>query len=447
MRVRFILKKQQSQSNRSLTAGICTLGCKVNQYESQAMSEALADLGVTVIDFDGICDIYAINTCTVTAESDRKAKQMIRRAVRKNPDALVIVTGCFAQAFPEKAAAIEGVDIVCGNKRKLAAISAAAEFIAGGFKPTSPILLVDDLKDSEFEPMTIHHSERTRAYIKIEDGCEGKCAYCIIPSVRGPIRSKPITDVISEAAGLVDAGYREIVLTGIETSAYSYGLPALMEALSALDHLERVRFGSLDPASMRADFADAALRAGNVMPSFHVSLQSGCDATLRRMRRRYNTKQVRENLAYIREIMPDVTFTADVICGFPGETEKDFEESCSFVRELGLLHTHVFTYSRRPGTEADKMPDQIPEDVKIDRAAKLIAIAEEQKQVVYRRYAERGEIMPVLVEGWSEKEHLSWGHTPNFMPVYFTSERDLRGKTVNVKLSKINEDKLYGVKS
>ncbi len=441
------MEKLQSQQKPILTAGICTLGCKVNQYESQAMSEALADLGVTIGDFDGACDICLINTCTVTAESDRKAGQMIRRAIRRNPDALIIVTGCFAQAFPEKAAAIEGVDIVCGNKRKLAAIGAAADFIAGGIKPSSPILLVDDLKDADFEPMTIHRSERTRAYIKIEDGCEGKCAYCIIPSVRGPIRSKPISDVVAEAAGLAASGYREIVLTGIETSAYSYGLPALMDALSTIKGLERIRFGSLDPASMRANFADAAVRAGNVMPSFHVSLQSGCDATLHRMRRRYNTSQVRENLAYIREIMPDVTFTADVICGFPGETDEDFEESCRFICEIGLLHTHVFTYSRRPGTEADSMPDQIPEEIKNARAAKLISIAEEQKQEILRRYAERGDTMPVLVEGRSENEQLLWGHTPNFMPVCFHSEQDLRAETVNVKLSKIKEDKLYGVKS
>lgn len=439
------MEKKQIPSRLHLTAGICTLGCKVNQYESQAMSEALADMGVTVGDFDDKCDICLINTCTVTAESDRKAGQMIRRAIRKNPDALIVVTGCFAQAFPDKAAAMKGVDIVCGNRSKLAAVRAAAEFIEKGIRPMSPILLVDDLKNADFEPMTIHSSERTRAYIKIEDGCNGKCAYCIIPSVRGSVRSKRIEDVIAEAEGLVASGYREIVLTGIETSAYGYGLPMLMEALSCLDGLERIRFGSLDPASMTADFAEAAAKAGNVMPSFHVSLQSGCDATLRRMRRRYNIQQVRENLAGIRDRMPEATFTADLICGFPGESEADFEESCRFVRELALLHTHVFTYSRRPGTEADRMHDQIAEEIKNARAARLMAIAQEQKQAIFASYAKRGEMMPVLVEGRNCADHLSWGHTPNFLPVCFNSERDLRGETVNVKLSKIKEDKIYGM--
>jgi len=440
------LEKWQERAQNNLRAGICTLGCKVNQYESEAIAEELERYGVGIGGFDGICDIYIINTCTVTGESDRKAGQMIRRAIRRNPDALVIVTGCFAQAFPDKAAAIKGVDIVCGNKKKLDAIALASDFIAGGRKPSQPIVLCQGLEGAEFEPMTIHNSERTRAYIKIEDGCECKCAYCIIPSVRGPIRSKPVEDVVAEAAGLVAVGYREIVLTGIETSAYSYGLPALMKALSALEGLERVRFGSLDPASMRRAFADAAVCAGNVMPSFHVSLQSGCDRTLHRMRRRYNVAQVRENLAYIRSVMPDVTFTADVICGFPGESDEDFDETCRFVSEMELLHTHVFTYSRRPGTEADAMPEQIPEHIKSARAAKLIALAEQQKQAIYRRYAQQNAVMTVLVEGWEEDSGLSWGHTPNFMPVYFISKEDLRGGNAKVKLTEVKEEKLYGVK-
>ncbi|MBQ7355062.1 MAG: tRNA (N(6)-L-threonylcarbamoyladenosine(37)-C(2))-methylthiotransferase MtaB, partial [Clostridia bacterium] len=326
---------------------IYTLGCKVNQYESQALAEELLRAGLRQVSFEEHADIYLINTCSVTAEGERKVRQIIRRANKKNPDGAIIVTGCYAQVDGDLLAVLPGVRFVCGNLRKMRAAEVALAIADGSFDGSA--VEVSSLEAAPFEKMTIHRSERTRAYLKIEDGCESKCAYCIIPRARGPIRSKPMAEVVEEARALVEAGYKEIVLTGIEISAYGKDLaeklPDLLCALDKLPGLERIRLGSLDPSLMTPAYTELLKGIRHLAPQFHLSLQSGCDRTLNAMRRRYNTAMVRRNVEAIRAAFPDACFTGDVIVGFPGESEADFQSTAAFIGSLDLLDCHIFPYS------------------------------------------------------------------------------------------------------
>lgn len=395
------------------TAGILTLGCKVNQYESHAMEEALTRAGITVLPFEERCDLYIINTCTVTSESDRKSRQMIRRAITRNPDAIVAVTGCGVQKDPHAIAAMEGVDLVCGNRAKMETVRLSLELLSRGVKPSSPIIVCDPLSDAPFEEMSIRTFDRVRAYIKIQDGCSGQCAYCIIARMRGPVRSKAPDDVLREAAALAASGCHEIVLTGIETSAYQYDLADLLTRLNGLEGVERIRLSSLDPAFMKPAFIDRVAALPAFAPHFHVSLQSGSTRTLAAMRRRYTAETARRHLAYVREVMPRAHFSADIITGFPGETEEDFAETMAFVREARLLHAHIFTYSRRPGTLADTLPNQVPEPVKIERSARLAAMQKEIKRSLLDEELTAGESAPVLIEEY--KNGMALGHSDHFI--------------------------------
>lgn len=420
----------------SLSCGILTLGCKVNQYESRAMAELLAAQDVAIRPFEDVCDMYLIHSCTVTAESDRKVRQMTRRAIRRNPNAVIAVCGCAVQKDPQAIAQIPGVSIVCGNRRKTELVSAALNQLQNG-RPESPLILCGNLDELPYEDMRISGFDRIRAYVKIEDGCNANCAYCIIPKVRGPQTSRPMESVLEEISVLRDHGCREVVLTGIETAAYRYDLGALLEQIDRIEGIDRIRLSSVDPASLKPALMEKMASLPHLMPHFHISLQSGCSRTLARMRRRYNAQTAMERLTALRRLMPQVQFSADVIAGFPGESEEDFAESLSFVREAEFLHLHVFPYSRRPGTEAADMPDQIDPSEKARRVALLCRTGEQTRDAILARLAAGRENVTVLTE--ETKDGFVLGHSEAFVPCRIPL-RDLlpsqhRGQLVACKIT------------
>ena len=313
------------------TLGIYTLGCKVNQYESEAIAECAEKAGFVIQEPSDICDAYIINTCTVTAESDRKSRQFIRRTLTANKNAIIIVTGCFSQVSPEKVAEIDGIDFICGSRNKLETVSAALNLV-GNQKASTPQINVPKLDSKSFEPMQITRFPRTRAYIKIEDGCESHCTYCIIPRARGRICSKAPSDVLTEIRQLADIGCKEVVLTGIETASYGIDLDGyrLGDLLADADKIAagrmRIRLGSLDPSLIKPKFVDKISSLSSVAPHFHLSMQSGCDRILALMKRKYNTRMALDGISLLKEAFSDLQLTTDIITAFPGETDADFLE-------------------------------------------------------------------------------------------------------------------------
>lgn len=420
------------------TVAVYTLGCKVNQYESEAILEAFEQRGFRLGRTDDICDIYIINTCTVTAESDRKARQFIRRAIHRNPNAYVLVTGCLAQTAPDTIAAIAGVDYICGNADKMQVVQAAEQLLAAGEKKHETAITVTSLEGAPFEPMKITRFDRTRAYVKIEDGCESRCTYCIIPDARGKIRSKAKEEVLEEVRGLIRNGCREVVLTGIETASYGKDLDntSLADLLIAIDQLEgigRVRLGSLDPSLLKPAFVQAIAPLRSLCPHFHISMQSGSSTVLARMKRKYNADQALAGMQRLRDVMPNVQFTTDMIVGFPGETEEEFIQTMDFVKRAGFLMIHVFPYSKRTGTPAAVMSNQVPEDIKKKRTAQLIELAESTRREILQKIVDRRQTYSVLFETYSNG--YAWGHTPDFIEVAIKSDCPLHARTVEVMLS------------
>ncbi len=417
------------------TAHIATLGCKVNQYESEAIAEALEERGFEILKSSQTCDAYIINTCTVTAESDRKARQMIRRMITRNPDAVVLVTGCYSQVSPDAVASIEGVDYVCGNSNKMSVVDKLCSLIEQG-KPSSAEICVPTLDGASFECMSIKKFDRTRAYVKIEDGCESKCTYCTIPAARGHIRSKPFYDVINEVKELIAGGCAEVVLTGIETGSYGddledgQDLASLLCEIDRLDGIGRVRLGSLDPTVIKPDFVARIKDLKSLAPHFHLSLQSGSDKVLASMKRKYNSRQAMQSIERLREAIPNVKFTTDIITGFPGESEEDFEASCDFVRKAGFLMVHAFPYSKRKGTPAAEMKDQIPEDVKKQRVHILTEICRDVRSKMLDKLIRDGKAIEVLFESF-DGEYAS-GHTADFIEVRVKSDKEMHGQFAHV---------------
>ena len=430
------------------TVGIYTLGCKVNQYESEAVAERLTSLGFEVRGHADTCDAYVINTCTVTAESDRKARQFIRRAIKKNPQAYIAVTGCFAETGKMSLSKIDGVDLIVGNAKKLPVADELAALVALGKKNTEPNILVPRIDEADFEKMYITRFDRTRAYIKIEDGCENRCAYCIIPSARGKVRSKPMEEVLSEVCELTRGGCREVVLTGLETASYGkdlYGRPMLGELLCQVDKIEgigRVRLGSLDPSLIRPEFVDKISNLKSLTPHFHLSLQSGCSRILALMKRRYNADQAMRAIELLRSRIKDVQLTTDVIVGFPQETDADFKETCEFMDRAGFLMAHIFTYSKREGTVAARMSGQIPENIKTQRLHILEDLVAKRRGEILGRIVASGETRRVLFE--TEKDGYLFGHTAEFIEVAVATDSDLRGKFADVRLVSVNGDSCIG---
>lgn len=431
-----------------LRVGIFTLGCKVNQYESEAIAEMFCADGYSILPPTEICDVYVINTCTVTAESDRKARQIIRRAASKNPDAVIVVTGCYAQVAPEEISAIEGVDLIVGNQHKTLIPSYVKTILEDRDPAILPINKVSSLEGAPFEAMCISRFDRTRAYVKIEDGCESKCAYCIIPNARGSIRSKPLSEVIEEVTALTQNGCPEIVLTGIETASYgrdlsNVTLASLLREVDRIPNIGRIRLGSLDPSLIKPNFVSEIKDIGCLAPHFHLSMQSGSNSVLRRMRRRYNREQALRALSLLRESIPRVQFTTDIIVGFPGESDEDFLDTVSLVRDGRFLMTHVFPYSKRKGTPASEMEDQIPEAVKHERVRYLSEIAKETRANILKEVVCMDRVESVIFET-ARKGYIT-GHTDNFLEVTVKSETIPRGGPVPVRLISSDEACCMGV--
>ena len=396
--------------------GICTLGCKVNQYESECIRGLLENRGFVSMPFSAKCDVYIINSCTVTGESDRKVMQMCRRAVRTNPEAFVCVIGCMAQIAADRLAQIEGISYIGGNvsKGKVVDVIAAHFFPEeksstdagkGGSGNASVPRTIGQIIDAEpfavdqpYEPLCLSDVGHTRAVIKIEDGCDSACSYCIIHTARGPARSRGPEDVLSEIEQLAKAGYKEVILTGIELSSYSYDLPELLIQTGNISGIERIRLGSLDPAFITEERIHRFSQAEKLMPHFHISLQSGSSKILAKMRRKYNAQTAFKRVKYLKESFPGACLFADIIVGFPGETEEDFEETVNFIKEIPFLHLHIFPYSKRKGTPAAAMPDQVPDNIKRERAARLDSIQKEIKRKLLEEVVKSGKTLKVLFE-------------------------------------------------
>ena len=416
------------------SVGLYTLGCKVSQYETEAIGEAFEARGFTVMPFDSVCDAYVINTCTVTAESDRKSRQIVRRAIQRNPYAVVAVVGCYSQRSPEELVKIEGVDIVLGTDKKLDVVG-RVEFMLEN-REEKPYCKVENLDEAIFEPMTITKAPRTRAYVKIEDGCESKCTYCAISSARGRVRSKLPDDVIREVEGLYKSGTKEIVLTGIETGSYGrdfdfdYGLGDLIVELDRRQSCERIRLGSLAPELIDKRFVDKVKDAKILAPHFHLSIQSGSDNVLRGMKRRYSRAMALANIRYIKENIPGAHFTTDLMVGFPGETEDDFLETVSFAKEVGFIDAHVFAYSKRKGTPAESYDGQIEESEKKRRSARLIAAKNEIRDSVLDEIVDRKETLSAVLETYDSGAYSA--HSDSFIEIRVEAPDGLQGEIIEV---------------
>ena len=423
----------------TLKAAFLTLGCKVNQYETDAMRELLETAGYDIVDFKDPADVYIINTCSVTNMADRKSRQMIHRARKHNPDAVIVAAGCYVQSAEEELKAKETADVLIGNNKKKDIVRILDEYFKKSEK-TSEVLDISATK--EYESLTIHKvSEHTRAYIKIQDGCNQFCSYCIIPYTRGRIRSKRPEEVIREIRTLAEKGYREVVLTGIHLSSYgmdfegekNVNLLSIIQKVQKIDGIDRIRLGSLEPRIITEEFAQGLKECDKVCPHFHLSMQSGCDATLKRMNRRYDTEQFYDRCRILRKYYEKPAITTDIIAGFPGETQEEFECTRAFVDRVDFYETHVFKYSRREGTKAAVMDGQVPEQVKAERSHALIALGEEHK-AAYLKYFE-GKTLEVLFEEKVVKDGETWwmGHSREYIRAGVRCDENLENAVLQVR--------------
>ncbi len=422
-----------------------TLGCKVNQYETEAMEELFEKSGYKIVDEDQIADIYVINTCTVTNLSDRKSRQIIRRAKRKNQEAIVAVVGCYSQVSPDEVAAIEGVDIIIGTTDRNHIVSLCEEVKA----IKGQINIVRNVKSQkEFETINIDTIKgKTRAYMKIQDGCNQYCSYCIIPYARGPIRSRDLENIISEAKKLALAGFKEIVLTGIHIASYGKDkkdikLINVLEELGKLEGIERIRFSSIEPTLIDDEFMERLVEIGKVCDHFHLSLQSGSDRVLQRMNRKYSTREYGEIVETIRKHMPQAGITTDIIVGFPEETEEEFDETLDFVRKIGFSRIHVFKYSPREGTPAAEYKEQINGNIKNQRSETLISLGDEMMKEFNNEFI--GKNLSVLFEEESRDGQFIEGYTTNYIRVKSKLDRAYLGQIADVRIDYEEEDYLIG---
>ena len=421
---------------------ICTLGCKVNQYETQAREQALTARGHELTDFEGRADAYIVNTCTVTAVSDKKSRQMIRRARKQNPDAVVAVCGCYAQTRPEEIRDLD-VDLISGTGDRLKFL----DLVEQAVREKEPVISVDQaLRRRAFEVLPAGGmTERTRAMLKVEDGCVNFCTYCIIPYARGPVRSLPLEVAVEQTAQLRREGYRELVITGIEISSWGQDLKNglslidLLEAVSAAAGEMRLRLGSLEPRTITEDFCRRASKLPNLCPHFHLSLQSGCDETLKRMNRKYDTARYRESVALLNQYFDHPAVTTDLITGFPGETEAEFAATLEHIRACRFAQMHIFPYSIRTGTPAAKM-EQVPRAVKEERSARAAKVAAEMAEAYLSACV--GKTFPVLFE--QTYDGLWHGHAPNYMTVALSCGEDLHNRVVNVRITGVEKGLLLG---
>lgn len=416
------------------SVGLTTLGCKVSQYETEAVAEAFVSRGFELKDFSEACDVYVINTCTVTAEADAKSRKAIRRAKRKNPGAKILVMGCYSERAGDEVLST-GADFVVGTVGKMRLVEIAEKLVSG--EEVLPRVDILSLADADFESMTVRCAPRSRAYVKIEDGCDSHCSYCAIAPARGRVRSKPIDEVISEVRGLTESGVSEIVLTGIEVAAYGrdldggWGLCDLIAELDRLGCARRIRLGSMAPELITDEFIERTFSTKIMVPHLHLSIQSGSSRVLGLMRRRYNMDKVYAAVERLRAKVPRIEFTADLMVGFPGETEEDYLLTEEAVRKIDLLDAHVFAYSRRAGTPAAELDFQIPELVKRERSERLINLARGVKSSRLDRAVILGEALPVICESVSCGRAV--GHSDSYIEVEFNAEKTIVGREVLVK--------------
>ena len=420
-----------------------TLGYKVNFYDSEAMAELFASRGYEITDFDKKADIYVINTCTVTNFGDKKSRQMIRRARRLNDSAVIVAAGCYTQTSPEEVMSIEGINIIIGTKNRADIVD-----IVESYDPERGVLnAVSDIKsENAFEPLKITKlKDRTRAYIKIQEGCNRYCSYCIIPYARGPVRSRQPEDIISEVKRLAKNGFKEIVLTGIHVASYgldlgNISLADIVEKVHGTEGIERIRFSSMEPKAVDDEFLRRMSALEKVCGHFHLSLQSGCDRTLKAMNRRYTAEEYEAVCDNIRRVYPDAAITTDIIAGFPTETDEDFEESYAFAERVRLSKIHVFPYSPKPGTPAARMRPQVAPDVKNDRTHKMLELSERLNREFMSAFI--GRETAVLFE--RRNGDYQEGHTENHIKVLVKTDRELSNRIETVRLTEIAaEETMY----
>ena len=420
-----------------------TLGCKVNLNETGALEQMFRGAGFTIVPEGEAADVFVVNSCTVTNFGDQKSRKWLRRAKRENPGAVTVLTGCYPQAFPEEAANFLEADLVCGNGDRKAILDNVLKLLDGHER----IVAVTPHKRGElFEELPVERFEtHTRAFIKVEDGCNRQCAYCVIPRARGPVRSRAEASILNELRQLAASGYREVVLSAISLPSYGLdtgtNLVELVEKCAQVEGIERIRLGSLDPDMLTPEFITRLAAVDKLCPQFHLSLQSGCTATLRRMRRVYTAEQYAQVVADIRSAYGSrpVSFTTDCICGFPGETVEDFEESCAFLKQIGFLKVHVFPYSRRSGTPAYDFPDQVHEREKQERSRTMNALAEELRRDVLTTY--EGMEDEVLLET-ALSETLFTGYTRLYVPVVVSAPGRKSGEIVRVRLGSYDGERV-----
>ena len=422
-----------------------TLGCKVNQYETQALEQLVTQRGHSLVPFEEAADAYVINTCTVTAVSDKKSRQVIRRARKAAPDAVIAVCGCYPQTHPDDVEKL-GVDLISGTGDRTGFV----DLLEREWSDRQPITALDDaFQRRTFEPLPAGGLEgRTRAMLKMEDGCVNFCSYCIIPYARGRVRSLPLADCVRQARELEAAGYREIVLTGIEISSWGQdleGKPELIEAIEAicqgLSPDTRVRLGSLEPRTITPDFCRRAAALPNLCPHFHLSMQSGCDTVLARMNRKYDSNRYYESVKFLHQVYDRPAITTDLIVGFPGETEEEFQQTLDFIQKCAFSAMHIFPYSKRPGTPAAKLPGQVLNAVKEERAHRAAQIARTMQDTYL--YSWVGETVPVLFE--EEREGLWRGHTTRYCEVAVQSAQPLHNQLRQVRITGRDGGALQGV--
>ena len=409
------------------TVAFHNLGCKVNDYETDIMQQKFKENGYEIVPFTKKADIYVINTCTVTNIADRKSRQMIHKAKKQNKDAIVIATGCYVQTSSEEAIADDSVDIAIGNNRKSDIIEILKEYVEKN-KPAGFSEIIDINHTDVYESMFLTHTaDRTRAYIKIQDGCNQFCSYCLIPYARGRVRSRDMQEILEEIEGLCKEGYKEFVLTGIHVSSYKITTPndlsqnklaELLENIQRIDGVKRIRLSSLEPRVVTEEFAERISRLDKLCPHFHLSLQSGCDDTLKRMNRHYTAEQYYEGVRLLRKYFDNPAITTDIIVGFPGETQKEFEESFEFTQKVCFYEMHVFKYSKRKGTVAEKLPNQVNDEKKDERSHRLIELRKQLSAEFMNSYL--SVCRPVLFEEQVELDGKKYmvGHTPEYIKVY-----------------------------
>lgn len=427
-------------------AALHNLGCKVNAYETEAMQHLLEEAGYEIVPFTQKADVYVINTCSVTNMADRKSRQMLHKAKKNNPDSIVVAAGCYVQTSEKEVLNDLSVDIVIGNDRKHDLVRLLDEYSLDSVNDT-----VDDINDGkhDFEELFIDQTkEHTRAFIKVQDGCNQFCSYCIIPYARGRVRSRRFENVIAEVERLAANGFKEVVLTGIHLSSYGVdfeeatGLLELIQAVNAVNGIERIRLGSLEPKIVTEHFASELSKLDKICPHFHLSLQSGCDATLKRMNRKYTTKEYERGCELLRKYFVHPAITTDVIVGFPGETEEEFEQTKAYLEHIHFYEMHIFKYSKRKGTRAAVMPDQIDEQIKAARSEKLIALGHDMSKEFRKFYIGKNE--EALFEEKAvigDKEYFV-GYTKEYVKVAKKTDENLENQIVSGRISGMLTDEI-----